>query len=103
MAELLTEEDFSKHLHTKFRVRAESPVVVDLELDTVASYQGGDNEQSGMVRFSLFFDGPPNVPLEQGMFTLEHEQLGELLIFLVPIARNASGFRYESVFNYFKK
>jgi hypothetical protein len=29
--------------------------------------------------------------------------MGEFEMFLVPIARNDAGFRYESVFNYFKE
>lgn len=103
MAEILSEEDFRKHLHTKFRVRAEVPAVAELELDEVEGYQGGASEQAGMERFSLFFEGPPDVFLQQGVYALEHEQLGEVTLFVVPVGRSEGGFRYESVFNYFKE
>jgi hypothetical protein len=33
---------------------------------------------------------------------MEHEQMGEFEIFLVPIARDENGFLYEAVFNYYK-
>jgi hypothetical protein len=103
MEEILSEEDFAKHVHTKFRVRVDGPVEVDLELESVVGYQGGEKEQAGLARFSLFFDGPPNFLIAQGLVTLDHEQLGEVVIFLVPIGRNeGGGFRYESVSNYYK-
>ena len=102
MAERLSEEDFAKQLHTKFRVRAEG-AEAELELDEVAGFQGGANEQAGMERFSIFFEGPPDVFLQQGVYTLDHEQLGELTLFIVPVERSGGGFRYESVFNYFKE
>lgn len=104
MAELLTDEDFSKHLHTKFRLSAESPLesAVELELDEVASYQRGPNEPTDMVRFSLFFEGPRQIILNQGTFSLEHEEMGALSLFIVPLGPSERGFRYESVFNYFK-
>ncbi len=103
MAEILSEEEFSKHLHTKFRVRAAAAAEVELELDEVAGYQGGENEPREMERFSLFFEGPPDVFLQQGVYAFDHEQLGEVTLFLVPVERTEGGFRYESVFNYFKE
>lgn len=103
MAERLSEEYFSKHVHTKFRVRAEGPAEAELELESVVGYQGGPNEQGGMERFSLFFEGPPDVFLQQGIYALDHEQLGEVTLFLVPLSRTERGFRYESVFNYYKE
>lgn len=102
MAERVSKEEFAKHLHTKFRVSAEG-AEADLELDEVVSFQGAANDPSNMERFSLFFEGPPNVFLQQGVYTLDHEQLGELTLFIVPVERSRGGFRYESVFNYFNE
>ncbi len=103
MAERLSAEDFSKHLHTKFRVRAEGPLEVELELAEVAGYRGGASEAAGMERFSLFFEGPSNVFLQQGVYALDHAQLGEQILLLVPVGRSEGRFRYEAVFNYFKE
>jgi hypothetical protein len=48
--------------------------------------------------FSLRFTGPREPPLEQRLYTLQHATLGELLLFLVPIAQDANGRTYEAVF-----
>jgi hypothetical protein len=76
---------------------------IELELAEVKSYQSRTNEQSGMERFSIFFVGPPEPYLPQHIYSLAHEQMGAFDLFLVPIGGNEKGFRYEAVFNYFKK
>jgi hypothetical protein len=50
--------------------------------------------------FALEFAGPAQPQLEQGIYRLEHETLGSMEIFLVPIGFDpAGGVRYEAVFN----
>jgi hypothetical protein len=102
MPAILTEEEFSKHVNTKFRVRLGPEVGVDLDLTEVKGYMSTQHEQKGLERFSLYFNGPIDSFLPQLLYTLTHDQMGELEIFIVPIGKNDSGFRYESVFNYFK-
>ena len=97
-----TEKDFSQHLNTKFQVRIDGQPPIGLELIEVRGYLSQENEQSGMERFSAFFQGPGTY-LPQGVHHLEHEQMGELDVFLVPISGDQNGYRYEAVFNYFKK
>jgi hypothetical protein len=97
----LTEAEFSKHVSSKFLLKAE-PQTIELELTEVKGYLSGPNEESGMERFSAFFEGPATL-LPQAVYALEHEQMGEFEIFLVPISKSEQGFRYEAVFNYFKK
>ena len=97
-----SEESFRENLNTKFRVRAEAPMPVELELVEVKSYEPSENEQHGMERFSLFFRGPADIFIPQGTYSLEHERMGALEIFIVPVKRDEQGFRYESVFNFFK-
>ena len=96
----LTEEEFSKHVNTKFRVAAEPPI--ELELTEVKGYSSKHEEQSGMERFSAFFSGPSDRFLGQKTYSVEHEQMGVFDLFLVPVKQDQSGFRYEAVFNYFK-
>ena len=102
MDERLTEANFTKHLNTVFRVKVNTPKPVELNLVEVKGYVSNANDQSGMERFSLYFNGPGDLQLPQRTYELEHEQLGSLHIFLVSIARDERGFRYEAVFNYFK-
>ena len=99
----LTEEEFSKHVNTKFRVELDGENGVDLELTEVKGYMSKHHEQTGMERFSIYFQGPPEPYLEQKLYAFQHAEMGSFEMFLVPIAKNDLGFSYESVFNYFKK
>jgi len=98
----LTEKEFSKHVNTKFRAQLDAETTVDLELDEVKGYPGHPGDQQGMERFSIYFKGPATPHLPQKLYTLQHDQMGEFEIFLVPLSRNDQGSRYEAVFNYFK-
>ena len=100
----LTEKNFAQHLNTNFRVRgAAAAEPVELELIQVKGYHPGPNEESGMERFSLFFQGPAEAFLPQNTYAFEHDEMGTHELFIVPVARNDDGFRYEVVFNYFKE
>ena len=103
MASNLTAETFAENLNTKFRVRAEAPRPVELELVEVKSYKAGPHEHQGMVRFSLYLRGPEDIYIPQNTYTLEHDRMGELELFVVPLNRDGRGFLYEIVFNYFKE
>jgi len=48
--------------------------------------------------FSIYFTGPRDVMVKQGMYPLRHEQLGEMLIFIVPVGQAVDGLEYEAVF-----
>jgi len=102
MAADLTENEFSKHVNTKFRVMLDVKAV-DLELVEVKGYPGHPGDQQGMERFSLFFKGPGKPFLSQSTYSLEHERMGTFDLFLVPIKPDSEGSRYEAVFNYFKE
>lgn len=49
--------------------------------------------------FRLLFAGPLTPQLGQGVWSLEHAQLGAEAIFLVPVGRSADGVVYEAIFN----
>ena len=100
MSAPLTEEEFSKHVNTKFRVSGDQPI--ELELYQVKGYLSQSHEQQGMERFSAFFRGPREPLLPQRVYALEHERMGAFELFLVPVAQDENGCRYEAVFNYFK-
>lgn len=100
----LTEEEFSQHINTKFRLNLDTPPPIELNLVEVKGYEkkSEPGEQGGMERFSLFFTGPGDIYLPQKAYALEHDQMGALDIFLVPIGRDDRGYCYEAVFNYYK-
>jgi hypothetical protein len=95
----MTEEDFRENLNTKFRVLVDAPRPIELELVEVKSYESKPNEQPGMERFALYFYGPEDIYMPQYNYPLEHDKIGRIAIFLVPVGRDERGFRYEAVFN----
>jgi uncharacterized protein DUF6916 len=103
MAATLTEDEFSQHLNTMFRVNIGAPHPVELCLVEVKGYEKKTSEAPGMERFSLFFSGPGDCYLPQKTYPFEHDQMGAFDLFLVPISKDESGYRYEAVFNYFNE
>lgn len=97
----LTEEEFSKHIGTEFRADF-GEHKINLKLTEVKSYMRGESLERNMERFSLFFSGPPDLTFSQQSVHLQHESMGGIEIFLVPISSDANGFCYEAIFNYFK-
>jgi hypothetical protein len=96
VSELLTKEAFAENLNTKFRVPLESPDAVELELIEVMEARSTSRQQ----QFSVFFRGPLEYGLQQGTYQMEHEKMGKIDLFIVPVGREADGLHYEAVFNY---
>ncbi len=100
MAEdVLTEETFRRNVKTKFQVASGESREVELELTDVVSYNPNPGDQTGLERFSAFFEGPADAFLEQNTYTFEHEGLDPFPLFITPIGKNERGFRYEAVVN----
>ena len=59
------------------------------------------NRVPGAMRdpFTLTFRGPPPLRLPQGIYKMVNAQLGEMEIFLVQIAADATSSTFEAVFN----
>jgi len=55
----------------------------------------------GMLRapFSLLFRNSSPIVFNQKIFNMKHASIGEVGIFLVPVARDREGFLYQAVFN----
>ncbi|HEX8129334.1 MAG TPA: hypothetical protein VF527_09550 [Pyrinomonadaceae bacterium] len=96
MLEHLTLDALSAQLHTKFRVGLEPEKTVELELVEVQAH----GDVAGQAeRFSAFFRGPLAQMLPQNTYPMEHEQLGSVEIFIVPVGKDDKGFQYEAVFS----
>jgi hypothetical protein len=70
-----------------------------IEAQSLPAHARPDGQANPRESFSLVFRGPPGPALPQRLYALEEESLGKLEIFLVPIGPDASGQRYEAVFN----
>jgi len=85
---------FRAHLDTTFRV-GEDGDRVPLRLAEVND--GGSSHR--VRRFSLFFHGPPDRLLPQGMYSFHHDAIDEIVLFIVPIVgSNAERIVYEACF-----
>ena len=99
MSASLTHENFAAQLHTKFRVQVDEANAVDLVLAEVSELK----TLPGQEQFSIVFQGPLETFLAQGGRQLEHKEMGDFELFLVPIGQNENGYQYEAVFNRLKK
>src|SRR5687768_14520216 len=60
-------------------------------------------ERPGLRSFSILFRVPKGFVVEQGLYDLEHESLGALQLFLVPVAETPEGIELEAVFNFVRE
>jgi hypothetical protein len=92
MLDRITVDDFRPLQGDRFRIAPDGAPAFEVELVEVTEIP---REPGGRAPFSLVFEGGPNPPLEQRIYRVEHDGLGTMEIFLVPIAVN----RYEAVFS----
>ena len=106
----LTAEDFRGHQGTRFRLTGGSPpggspVTIETELVEVTEHV---DSAPGTFRapFSVLFHGPLQPVMPQGIYRVEHEQLGTLELFIVPVGpdeprapgQGPTAMCYEAVF-----
>ena len=101
MLDTLTSADFSPYLNQTFRIHAESSRSLEAELIEVSELGPDPTRDEEVLRkraFSIVLRGPREPLLPQRIYQVEHEELGMLGLFLVPIGPDGEGMRYEAVF-----
>lgn len=92
-------ETFAPHVGTEFLAAGGIGDPLALRLSEVNAGTAQPNAPR-VEPFSLVFTGPAAPILDQEIHRLEHDELGSLDIFLVPIGYDQAGsMRYEAVFN----
>jgi hypothetical protein len=91
----LTRDDFAKHLNTKFRVPTSDGQTLELELTEVTELRQSPRTES----FSMIFRAPGDAAPDQRLYQMEHDELGALDIFLVPVGHDKKGLWFEALFN----
>lgn len=85
-----------------FRARLNQPVRIPefgaLELELVAVTEA-PHSTSEHPSFSLLMRGPLDLQLEQRTYAFQFADATMMDIFIVPVARDASGMQYEAIFN----
>ncbi len=98
----LKSRDFFPYLNQKFRIQlaAVEPLEVELiEVTDLTSASGSENESSTRLPFSIVFRGPKEPSLPQNIYDIEHDKMGTLNLFIVPIGPDSEGMLYEAVFS----
>ena len=104
MLEKLTIEEFSKHLNHKFQIQFKagegetSTGSMEVELVEVSKLGERQPDEDRRQSFSIIFRGPGEPVLPQQVYRLEHDGLGKLDLFLVPLGPGEGGMLYEAVF-----
>jgi len=88
---------FSQYLGERFSLQGAGSMTTKLELIEVKDLSGAQTAKK--QSFSLVFQGFGEMFLSQKTYSLCHEKIGIFDLFLVPIGQDATGFRYEAVFN----
>jgi hypothetical protein len=91
---------FQERLHQRFRMDLGAGNQLELELIEVRPLgKRRVGEGPELVSYALTFRAPTRSAAPQATYRVEHESLGALEIFLVPIGPDAAGMRYEAIFN----
>jgi len=103
MSDFQSEAEFAKNVNTDFRVELDESGHMDLKLVSVTPRKIEPTEQAGMERFSVVAAGPKEDFLPQRTYKMTHPEMGEFYVFLAAIGKEPDGFRYEAVYNYYRK
>ena len=98
MLDKLQKDDFIPHLHEIFQIRLDGTEPIDLELVSVTALSQTPGPRRRQP-FSLHFLGPVSTQyLVQHIYALEHPQMGDLAMFIVPLGPEGGRMRYEAIF-----
>jgi hypothetical protein len=99
MLQDLTPASFEAHLGSPFHIHYGGAAPLEAILQGVRRHEPHPGPRA--EPFSVFFLGPRQPVLPQATYGLEHEAMGTLELFLVPVGPDpkAGGMLYEAVFN----
>ncbi len=100
MLQDLTSDSFEAHLGTPFRIHYGGEAPLEVVLQQVKRHEEHPGPRS--QPFSIFFfQEAPRLILPQSIYQLEHEAMGTIEVFLVPVGPDPQrrGMVYEAVFN----
>ena len=92
---MLTHDTFAGLENEKFKIQGINGQQVELVLEELSEITTLPSHEN----FSILFRGSNEVFLTEGTYPFNHESTGPFDLFIVPIAQDANGFVYQSVFN----
>lgn len=97
-------EAFAEHVDSTFHLQFEDTSTLDVLLveavpqkPTAKGFGVPDTIRDDP--FALLFRGPGDKPLPQRIYSITHDKMGELTLFLVPVGIDEHGRYYEALFN----
>jgi hypothetical protein len=92
----LNAQIFSECLHSTFQILVPGFAPVPVELTDVIER----NDSPKLEQFSLIFYNAAGVHVQQAIYDMQHEKLGTISLFLVPLGPHEGvGMDYQAVFN----
>lgn len=98
MSENLTRDRLAENLKTKFVVRDDGQTF-ELELYEVSELKTGETLTLVQERFSAIFRGPHDHLLQDKIYKMEHERLGQFELFIAPVEEDENHYYYQASFN----
>lgn len=98
MLEKLTSKDFTPYLNHTFRIHLSDEEHMDVRLTEITELGTVPPDETARHPFSLIFRGPSDSVLPQRIYRLEHDEMGHMDIFLVPVGPDQEGMQYEAMF-----
>jgi hypothetical protein len=95
----VTSQTFAEQLNTKFMIESGPSDAEEMELIEATEKPSPARQE----QFSLVFRAPSHTVPNQGQYTMKHEKLGVLELFLVPVGKDDKGLYYEAFFNRLRK
>ena len=94
--ELLTLEHFAGCVNETFAAEFDG---MQMEFVLVEARPLAGRTDAARAPFSLLFRNGAPIVFPQQIYPMRHARVGEVGIFLVPIAQERAGFLYQAVFN----
>jgi hypothetical protein len=95
----VTSQTFAEQLNTRFSIESGPSDAEEMELIEATEKQSSPTQE----QFSLIFRAASDTVPNQGQYTMKHEKLGVLELFLVPVGKDDKGLYYEAFFNRLRK
>jgi uncharacterized protein DUF6916 len=95
----LQADDLRLHLGSRFSLRLAAGQTLELALVEVSEHAHPPGVARRRQGFSLVFRSELPGHLPQAIYRLEHEAMGTMDVFLVPIGPRDGGMCYEAIFN----
>ncbi len=99
---MLKLDDFTQYIEQNFSIEADDQTRLDARLIEAKDLGRDDREhvyEQTRRPFSLLLKTDKSVFLQQKLYKISHQEMGEFGLFLVPIYDEPDGYVYEAMFN----